>query len=127
MESTSQSNIITVASNASNSAFKQAYESATAGKRDYITMVQNGLTGDAHSNHYSDTDERYSDNQIRAAESRMQTIQPRDTYSLSNHQEDDDIYPYNVNPSPQISKPTHVGGLSTSDIDLGGGSGQHAQ
>ena len=52
----------------------------------------------------------------------MQTIQPRDTQSLSHHhqQEDDDIYPYNMNPSPHISKPTHVGGLSTSDIDLGG-------
>ena len=56
----------------------------------------------------------------------MQTIQPRDTYSLSNHQEDEDIYPYNVNPSPQISKPTHVGGLSSSDIDLGGGGGQQS-
>ena len=65
MESTSQSNMISAASNASNSAFKQAYESATAGKRDYISLVQNGGlnvpgAGDSH-HHYSDTEDRYSD------------------------------------------------------------------
>ena len=93
-------NMITIGSNASNSAFKQAYES-TQPKRDYISLVASSIPLDAGSDRNED---QLSDQDLVA--NRLQTLQPRG----SSDDDVDDIYPYS-NPSPQISKPTVVGGL----------------
>lgn len=108
--------MITVGSHNSNSAFKQAYENVAANKRDYISLVQNSMPPLTDSN--SDVD-RFSDHGPGYHHSEPRNFSTIQHNNSLGHNDDDDVYPYNMNPSPQITKPVNVGGLNTSsDIIL---------